>query len=128
MPPRRRSMLCRGGAALSPRGSGAHLLAAPAVHDAAVLTERTIRSAFAVVVAAQPDALVSVALARPTAWTAEQVTAAAAAAAATATPRGRDPARPGGGGRGGGLPHDGHAGGRRRRATSWTPTGTGARS
>ena len=50
------------------------------------MTERTIRSAFAVIVAAQPDDLVSVAVAHPTAWTAEQVTAAAAAAAATAPP------------------------------------------
>ena len=50
------------------------------------MTERTIRSALAVIVAAQPDDLVSVALAHPTVWTAEQVTAAAAAAAATAPP------------------------------------------
>ena len=110
------------------------------------MTERTIRSAFAVIVAAQPDDLVSVALAHPTVWTAEQVTAAAAAAASTAPPAVRDPARPGGGGRGGGLLHDGPAGGRRRRAgvrrhrvlvrghrcsrgraTGWCCSGTGPR-
>ena len=74
----------RGGT--QPAGSGARLLAAPAAHDAAAMTERTIRSAFAVIVAAQPDDLVSVALAHPTVWTAEQVTAATAAAASTAPP------------------------------------------
>ena len=50
----------RGGT--QPAGSGARLLAAPAAHDAAAMTERTIRSAFAVIVAAQPDDLVSVAV------------------------------------------------------------------
>jgi hypothetical protein len=39
-----------------------------------------------VIVAAQPDALVSIAVAHPTVWTAEQVTAAAAAAAASTPP------------------------------------------
>src|SRR4051794_22670214 len=38
-------------------GSGARLLAAPAGQDAAAVTERTIRSAFAVIVTAQPDDL-----------------------------------------------------------------------
>jgi hypothetical protein len=70
-----------------PAGSGARLLAAPAAHHAAAVTERAIRSAFAVIVAAQPDDLVSVALAHPTVWTAEQVAAAAAVAASTAPPR-----------------------------------------
>jgi hypothetical protein len=74
----------RGGT--QPARSGARLLAAPAAHDAAAMTERTIRSAFAVLVAAQPDDLVSVALAHPTVWTAEQVTAATAAAAAMRPP------------------------------------------
>ena len=74
----------RGGT--QPAGSGARLLAAPAAHDPAAMTERTIRSAFAMIVAAQPDDLVSVAVAHPTVWTAEQVTAATAAAAATAPP------------------------------------------
>jgi hypothetical protein len=50
------------------------------------MTEHTIRSAVAAIVAAQPDDLVSVASAHPTFWTAEQVTAATAAAAATAPP------------------------------------------
>src|SRR5512144_3219243 len=49
--------------ATQPAASGARLLAAPAVHDAATLTERTIRWASAVIVAAQPDDLVSVAVA-----------------------------------------------------------------
>lgn len=69
-----------------PAGLGARLLAAPAAHGAAVMTARTVRSAPAVIVAAQPDDLVSVALAHPTVWTVEQVTAAAAAAASTAPP------------------------------------------
>jgi len=70
-----------------PAGSGARLLAAPAAHDAAAVTERAIRSAVAVIVAAQPDDLVSKAFAHPTVWTAEQVAAAAAVAASTAPPR-----------------------------------------
>ena len=45
-----------------------------------------MRAAFAAVVPSQPDELVSIALAHPTAWTVEQVDAAAAAAAATAPP------------------------------------------
>ena len=74
----------RGGT--QPARSIARLLAAPVAHDPAAMTERTIRSAFAVIVAAQPDDLVSVAVAHPTVWTAEQVTAATAAAASTAPP------------------------------------------
>ena len=79
----------RGGT--QPAGSGARLLAAPAAHDAAAhdaaaVTECTIRSALAVIVAAQPDDLLSVGLAHPTVWTAEQVTAAATAAASSTPP------------------------------------------
>ena len=69
IPPRRRSSA----RAASGAGPGA-------------LAESIMRAAFAAVVPSQPDELVSIALAHPTAWTVEQVDAAAAAAAATAPP------------------------------------------
>ena len=86
MPAQRRSMLCRGEAALRPRGRVPACSPRRRRTVPAVMTARTIRSALAVIVAAQPDDLVSVALAHPTVWTVEQVTAAAAAAASTAPP------------------------------------------
>ena len=68
------------------RRAGGPLLAPPAAPGTALLVESIMRAAVAAVVPSQPDELVSIALAHPTAWTVEQVDAAAAAAAATAPP------------------------------------------